>query len=97
MRYKEFCITDWPVGSGDIRGSGTVRDVQDVTTYTFESCMNPCDDYNVKYAGMCKAVTYNANLTSALGFSGGNCILKSSQADHNVVSNKLVASTAIVS
>lgn len=97
VKYQEFCAVDWPVGYQDISGSGVVTDYQDVTTYTFEACMDACDNYNVKLVGQCKAVTYNANLTSAVAFSGGNCILKSSQANENVASGDLFASAVIVS
>ena len=68
-------------------------DLEAVTTYTFESCMNACDNYNVKNDGACKAVTYNTDLTTSVSFSGGNCIFKNDRANQNVIGgNNSIAS-----
>ena len=86
---------DWPIGF-DAVGGGVVDDVQAVTVYTFESCMNACDSFNVQREGECKGITYNADLSSSVGFSGGNCIMKSRPAKDGVETGDTIASAAVL-
>ncbi|SPO04641.1 uncharacterized protein DNG_07326 [Cephalotrichum gorgonifer] len=79
--FVQFCFTDWPNGGDADDGSGEVTDLQRLTRYTFEDCMESCADYNSAIslgAPKCMAVTYNSNLTRIIaeGRQGGNCFLK---------------------
>lgn len=60
------------------------------------SCIDACYQYNLSNdSKSCAGVTYNANLTSAVAGSSGNCFLKS-VVGKNVASNNLVESAALV-
>jgi cytoskeletal protein RodZ len=79
--FTAYCFSDWPNGAEAADGSSTVKDLDALTVYTFEDCMQECLDYNQGLSGnatQCKAITYNANLTSILevGQQGGDCFLK---------------------
>ena len=67
---------NWYAGLRGVEGS--VQDISDVITYTFEACMDRCDRWNSKgETPACRAVTYDQNLTSSVSHNGGNCVLKS--------------------
>jgi hypothetical protein len=79
--FTEYCFTDWPNGGAAADGQSPVQDLDTVTVYTFEDCMQQCLDFNSGLSGndtQCHAVTYNSNLTSILevGQQGGDCFLK---------------------
>jgi hypothetical protein len=80
-QFTEYCFTDWPDGAAAADGQGKVQDLDAVTVYTFEDCIQNCLDYNQGLAAnetQCRAVTYNSNLTSIIevGQQGGDCFLK---------------------
>ncbi|KAF2717726.1 hypothetical protein K431DRAFT_150705 [Polychaeton citri CBS 116435] len=67
-----------------------VDNLANTTVYRFEDCMNDCSSYNrfnLDGTANCRAVTYYANLTQALGVSeyGGNCFLKDGRGVPNSV------------
>lgn len=93
--FLEFCFTDFPNGDNSYDGNGTVSDIGRTITYTFEDCMNACVTWNEGNSGLqCAAVTYNANLTSAVAGTGGNCFFKNKRGV-SITSEALVASAAV--
>lgn len=77
--FVEFCFTDWPKGVRSPNSAAKVVDLDAIIVYTFESCMDKCEEYNVDLTESqtkCWAVTYNSNLTGSVGGQGANCFLK---------------------
>ena len=61
-------------------------------------CIDACYQYNLgDHSSNCVGVTYNANLTSAVSGSHGNCFLKSAVGAQNYASGALVESAALKS
>lgn len=87
VKFHKDCYVHYVSGDDRIDGDGVVKDLAEITTYTFESCMDNC----AAYSG-CGALTYLANLTWALPSCGGKCILKNAPSvgyasDDNIKSN----------
>ncbi len=87
-QFTEYCFTDWPNGQPSANGKTNVTDLKVLTSYTFESCMDACADYNDGLKGAdadtpCRAITYNANLTLAIEVTdhAGNCWLKNAKGE----------------
>lgn len=83
-------------------GSERVSNLNATTVYRFEDCMDACTLWNTNVQGedtaSCRAVTYNANLTAALGNGGeGNCYLKDSSSKSQIGTNDpLIASAQLM-
>lgn len=79
-KFTQYCFTDWPRNGDSADGDGKVHDLNAITTYTFEACMDECAKMNQKHTGtpLCQAISYNANLTASveLGEDRANCYLK---------------------
>ncbi|KAL3456236.1 hypothetical protein BJX64DRAFT_48207 [Aspergillus heterothallicus] len=74
-----LCNVDWPAGEEAADGNGTVMDLYNMTVYTFDACLSQCMTYNEAISGngsACKAIKYDADLTTALAHGSGNCWLK---------------------
>lgn len=96
--FVEYCFTDWPRGVAAANGRDTVVDLKTTITYTFEACMENCIKYNGSIGEdktRCLAITYNSNLTSAVGGQSGNCFLKSAKGIE-VQASDVSASAALV-
>lgn len=99
--FTQFCFTDWPNGGAAADGRGDVEDLDRLTLYTFEDCMEACIEFNEDLDGdsgtECAAVSYNSNLTSiiAVGKQGGNCFLKNKRGeDHTGTAESACAAIA---
>ena len=89
--FTQLCDISYPAGT-DVRYDDSavfVNDIYVTTTYTFQSCMDICAQYNARRISLqgydsieCAAVSYNANLTywfenATPGATlAGNCYLK---------------------
>lgn len=84
------------MGSLAAVGGRDIKDVDILTMYTFEDCMDACEKYNddLVTGRRCWAVTYNSNLTSVVESQGGNCFLKDGKGINSQGSAE-VASAAI--
>jgi hypothetical protein len=77
LTFIRLCSVDWPLGASGISG-GSVVDIEAVIATSMESCIDQCAAYSNANGGVCRAVTYGANITRALARGGisGNCFLK---------------------
>ena len=74
VRFHQDCYVDYPGGQDRVDGQGTVKDLGQITVYSFEECMDNC-----AAEPDCGALTFNANLTLALQTFGGDCFLKNAR------------------
>lgn len=69
LAYKEFCNTVFYYNTPSVFSipDGSIRAVFASNKYSFQDCVNSCDDWNADNPGAeeeCRAVSYYANLTN---------------------------------
>lgn len=86
VTYRILCSADQPVGVAGIDG-GTVEDLNSgLVATSIEACIDLCVGAEIG-GSTCTAVTYSANITTALDRGGitGNCFLKNQRAEEFMV------------
>ena len=95
--FIEECYVDY-TESNNWNDTATVQDIgPKIIAYDFESCIDQCVSYNQgNPPTACRAVTYNANLTSIVTAQNCNCFLKSDRGgkspEASFINYQLVAS-----
>jgi hypothetical protein len=100
--FIEDCYTDYFTGPQTLSNgtSVNVTNVESITAYSFQGCMDECVQYNGKLqvdVVACQAVTYYANLSASIPESGANCWLLDSRGNrHNgdLTANYALAASA---
>jgi len=83
LAYIQHCNTMYAFWNEDVFAGGKVIPLRSSTKYSFEDCINDCDDWNEQNPEAeqpCRSVSYYANLTMVFAEHKdwkGNCLLKS--------------------
>ncbi|KAK5166056.1 uncharacterized protein LTR77_008317 [Saxophila tyrrhenica] len=83
LAYIQDCNTVYYYNNEDIYAGGLTEGLYTSTKYSFEACVDSCDDWNNENSDAekpCMALSYYANLTNVFTQHEewqGNCILKS--------------------